>query len=114
MVVVLFVLNLFVGSVRIPAEALLRILTGGETEHAAWRFIVLESRLPQALTATLCGASLAVSGLMLQTAFRNPLAGPDIFGISSGVVPRHGIGASGGLCGRHGRYRSHLFLRYDG
>ena len=84
-VVVLFVFNLFVGSVRIPAEALLRILTGGETEHAAWRFIVLESRLPQALTATLCGASLAVSGLMLQTAFRNPLAGPDIFGISSGA-----------------------------
>ena len=45
----------------------------------------MENRLPQALTAMLCGASLAVCGLMLQTAFRNPLAGPDVFGISSGA-----------------------------
>ena len=48
-------------------------------------YIVMENRLPQALTAMLCGASLAVCGLMLQTAFRNPLAGPDVFGISSGA-----------------------------
>ena len=85
LVIVLFVLNLFIGSVRIPANDLLRILAGSETEPVAWRFIVLESRLPQAITAILCGAALAVSGLMLQTAFRNPLAGPDIFGISSGA-----------------------------
>ncbi len=45
----------------------------------------MENRLPQTLTAMLCGASLAVCGLMLQTAFRNPLAGPDVFGISSGA-----------------------------
>ena len=52
---------------------------------ASWRYIILQNRLPQALTAMLCGSSLAVSGLMLQTAFRNPLAGPSIFGINSGA-----------------------------
>ena len=51
----------------------------------SWQYIVLEARLPQALTAVLCGAALAVSGLLLQTAFRNPLAGPSIFGINSGA-----------------------------
>ena len=54
-------------------------------EHPSWQFIIMEARLPQALTAMLSGASLAVSGLMLQTAFRNPLAGPSIFGINSGA-----------------------------
>lgn len=54
-------------------------------EHPSWQFIIMEARLPQALTAILSGASLAVSGLMLQTAFRNPLAGPSIFGINSGA-----------------------------
>lgn len=85
LVIVLFALSLFVGSVRIPARDVFEILTGGGAAHESWRFIILESRLPQAVTATLCGAALAVSGLMLQTAFRNPLAGPDIFGISSGA-----------------------------
>ena len=51
----------------------------------SWEYIILENRLPQTLTAILCGASLSVCGLMLQTAFRNPLAGPDVFGISSGA-----------------------------
>ena len=82
---VLFVINLFVGAVRIPASDVVTILTGHDGSHQAWHYIVLESRLPQAITALLCGASLAVSGLMLQTAFRNPLAGPGIFGISSGA-----------------------------
>ena len=58
---------------------------GGKSEHASWEFIVMQSRLPQGITAMLCGASLAVSGLMLQTAFRNPLADPGIFGINSGA-----------------------------
>ena len=84
-IVVLFVLNLLLGSVSIPADEVMRILAGGEAAKGSWRFIVLESRLPQAITATLCGAALAVSGLLLQTAFRNPLAGPSVFGINSGA-----------------------------
>ena len=84
-IVVLFVLNLFVGSVSIPVSDVADILLGRGSSKASWRFIVLESRLPQALTATLCGSALAVCGLLLQTAFRNPLAGPGIFGITSGA-----------------------------
>ena len=84
-IVVLFVLNLLLGSVSIPADEVMRILAGGDSAKSSWRFIVLESRLPQAITATLCGAALAVSGLLLQTAFRNPLAGPSVFGINSGA-----------------------------
>ena len=83
--VVLFVLNLIMGSVKIPVEDVVRILLGDETQKASWQFIVLQSRLPQAITALLCGAALAVSGLMLQPAFRNPLAGPSVFGINSGA-----------------------------
>lgn len=77
--------NLVFGSVDIPAGEVFRILTGHEAEKAGWGFIVWESRLPQCITALLCGAALAVSGLMLQTAFSNPLAGPSILGISSGA-----------------------------
>ena len=84
-IVALFALNLLLGSVSIPAEDVMRILLGDTSEKASWRFIILESRLPQAITAMFCGASLAVSGLMLQTVFRNPLAGPSVFGINSGA-----------------------------
>jgi len=84
-VAVLFALNLLWGSVSIPAGDVWRILLGDKTEKASWQFIVLQSRLPQALAAMLCGAALAVSGLLLQTAFRNPLAGPSVFGINSGA-----------------------------
>lgn len=84
-VVLLFVLNLFVGQVSVPASQTLSILmgVGGQNE---WSYIVLNSRLPQACTAVLSGMSLAVSGLLLQTGFRNPLAGPSIFGVSSGAA----------------------------
>lgn len=85
LIIILFILNLVLGSIRIPALDVFRILMGDEGEKASWRFIVMESRLPQAITAMLCGGALAVSGLMLQTAFRNPLAGPSIFGINSGA-----------------------------
>ena len=85
MIIILFALNLLMGSVRIPVSDVLDILLGDETQKASWRFIVLESRLPQAITAMLCGGALAASGLMLQTAFRNPLAGPSVFGINSGA-----------------------------
>ena len=80
----LFVVNILVGSVSIPAGDVLHILMGDESKPS-WQYIVLQSRLPQAITATLAGGALAVSGLMLQTAFRNPLAGPSIFGINSGA-----------------------------
>ncbi len=81
----LFALNLLFGSVAIPAGDVVSILMGDESAKASWQFIVIESRLPQAITAMLCGAALAVSGLLLQTAFRNPLAGPSVFGINSGA-----------------------------
>ena len=84
-IVALFALNLVMGSVQIPVGDVVSILMGDETAKPSWRFIILESRLPQAITAVLCGGALAVSGLMLQTAFRNPLAGPSIFGINSGA-----------------------------
>jgi len=85
LIAVFFALNITVGSVSIPLPDVLQILTGGEPAKPSWQYIIIESRLPQAITATLCGASLAVSGLMLQTAFRNPLAGPGIFGVNSGA-----------------------------
>ncbi len=82
----LFVLNIFMGSVRIPWREVSAVLFGGDgVSEPAIRFIVVESRLPQAVTALLAGAALAVSGLMLQTSLRNPLAGPSILGISAGA-----------------------------
>lgn len=84
-VALLFVGSLLMGSVSIPVAETLRILTGGEASKPSWQYIVMESRLPQAVTAMLCGGSLAVCGLLLQTAFRNPLAGPGIFGVNSGA-----------------------------
>jgi iron complex transport system permease protein len=85
-ILLLFVFNLFIGSVKIPIRDIVAILFGDGSENESWRFIIMQSRLPQAITATLCGAALAVSGLMLQTAFKNPLAGPSIFGINSGAA----------------------------
>ena len=73
-ILLLFAANLWVGSVRIPAGAVWDILCGHAVERESWRFILLESRIPQGITALLCGAALAVSGLMLQTVFSNPLA----------------------------------------
>ena len=85
LIVILFAINLVVGAVDIPVKEVVNILTGGKSDRPSWEYIVLQSRLPQGITAMLCGASLAVSGLMLQTAFRNPLADPGIFGINSGA-----------------------------
>ena len=79
----LFLANILFGSVSIPADAVINILLGNESEKASWNYIVVESRLPQAITALLSGMALSVSGLMLQTAFRNPLADSSIFGILS-------------------------------
>lgn len=85
LIVILFAINLVVGAVDIPVKEVVNILMGGKSDRPSWEYIVLQSRLPQGITAMLCGASLAVSGLMLQTAFRNPLADPGIFGINSGA-----------------------------
>uniref|UniRef100_UPI00262379CA iron chelate uptake ABC transporter family permease subunit n=1 Tax=uncultured Bacteroides sp. TaxID=162156 RepID=UPI00262379CA len=82
--VVLTAISLYYGSVDIPASVVTDILSGGETEKASWTYIVLQSRVPQTITAILTGAALAVSGLMLQTVFNNPLADSSILGISSG------------------------------
>lgn len=84
-ILILIVANLFLGSVDIPAQDVVRILTGQEVEKETWRYIVWESRFPQCMTALLCGAALSASGLMLQTVFNNPLADPSILGISSGA-----------------------------
>lgn len=81
---VLFLLSLVHGSAEIPLSDIVNILLGKGTVDSSWSFIVLETRLPRAITALLAGGALAVSGLLLQTAFRNPLAAPDIFGITSG------------------------------
>ena len=84
-IVALFFIGLVHGAVRIPLRDVLQILFGSYDGRDAWRHIVLESRLPQTVTALLAGSSLAVSGLMLQTLFKNPLAGPSILGISDGA-----------------------------
>lgn len=80
-----FLLDLSLGSVRIPPDAILTILTGRQPDNAAWRTIVILFRFPKAITAVLAGAALAVSGLLMQTLFRNPLAGPSVLGINSGA-----------------------------
>lgn len=83
-VVVLGAACVLTGSVEIPAGAILDILFGRECANEAWTFIVMQSRLPAVATAALSGAALAIAGLLLQTLFNNPLAGPSILGISSG------------------------------
>lgn len=82
---VVFLLALAVGSVEIPLDQIITVLLGGEAERTAWTNIVLKFRLPKALTAVFAGMALGVSGLMMQTFFRNPLAGPFVLGISSGA-----------------------------
>lgn len=84
-IALLLLLNLFIGSVKIPFKEVISILFNGESTKQSWEFIVLHSRLPQAITALLCGASISAAGLILQTAFRNSLAGPDILGINGGA-----------------------------
>jgi len=82
-VIVLVVVNLLIGSVGIPVADVCSILLGDDSNEIS-RNIVMQSRLPQALTAIVAGAGLAVSGLQMQTVFRNPLAGPSVLGISNG------------------------------
>lgn len=80
-----FVLDIALGPVRIPVAAVVKILLGQPTDNPAWAFIVREIRLPKALTALAVGSGLAVSGLQMQTLFRNPLAGPSVLGLTAGA-----------------------------
>ena len=84
LILVLLVLNLLLGSVKIPAADVIGVLFG-DRSNEIFSNIILKSRLPQALVAIVAGAGLAVSGLQMQTVFRNPLAGPSVLGISNGA-----------------------------
>lgn len=83
--ILFFLIDLFVGSVKIPFSEIINILFGNVPEKVSWQIIILKTRLPKALAAIICGAALSVSGLQMQTLFKNPLAGPYILGISSGA-----------------------------
>lgn len=83
--VVLAVANLVIGSVDIPLGEVLNIVAGKGSESSSWELIVTQSRLPLVATAALSGAALSIAGLLLQTLFNNPLAGPSILGVSSGA-----------------------------
>src|SRR5690606_14393794 len=85
LLLVLMVLNISYGSVSIPVSEVARALAGGETSDPVWRDIVWNFRLTKALTCILAGAALGVAGLQMQTLFRNPLAGPDVLGLSAGA-----------------------------
>ena len=82
---VLIFLNLVLGSVSIPLQSVWHIIWNSGNEPITWQNIIWKSRLPQALTALVAGAGLSISGLQMQTVFRNPLAGPSVLGISSGA-----------------------------
>ncbi|MFW6344699.1 MAG: iron chelate uptake ABC transporter family permease subunit [Sediminispirochaetaceae bacterium] len=81
----LFLLDIASGSVYIPATKIVRILTGMEEGEASLRYILFHFRLPRAITAAAAGAALSISGLFMQTLFRNPLAGPSVLGITAGA-----------------------------
>jgi iron complex transport system permease protein len=83
--ILLLVLNISLGSVSIPVKDVFNSLTGGNSSKETWDYIIINYRLPKAITAILVGMGLSISGLLMQTLFRNPLAGPDVLGLSSGA-----------------------------
>ena len=83
--IICILVNISLGSVSIPIKAILASVFGGEIEKDSWKYIILNFRIPKAITAILTGGGLALSGLLMQTLFRNPLAGPFVLGISSGA-----------------------------
>jgi iron complex transport system permease protein len=85
LLVLFFLFDLFLGSTSIPFSEIIKTILTGHSSHPEWKIIVLDFRLPKALAAILAGIALSVSGLQMQTIFRNPLAGPDVLGISSGA-----------------------------
>jgi iron complex transport system permease protein len=82
---VLFLVNISLGSVKIPLADTLKVLTGGEPSNQVWADIIFNFRLTKAFTCILAGGALALGGLLMQTLFRNPLAGPDVLGLTSGA-----------------------------
>ena len=80
-----FLVNISLGSVAIPFKEVVNAILGKVTERESWAYIIWDYRVPKALTAILVGSGLALSGLLMQTLFRNPLAGPFVLGISSGA-----------------------------
>jgi iron complex transport system permease protein len=85
LLILLFVLDLLTGPVHIPFNNLITLLFHPGTGNEVWHSILFDFRFPKAITAVLAGSALAISGLQMQTLFRNPLAGPDVLGISSGA-----------------------------
>lgn len=81
----LFLANISLGSIKIPFTEVIKPLTGGFASRPTWDYIIVNYRLPKALVALFAGMALSVSGLLMQTLFRNPLAGPDVLGLSSGA-----------------------------
>lgn len=84
LLIVLFILDLLLGSVNIPGIQVVKTILG-DSSNPVWHTIIHEFRLPKAITAVIAGAALSVSGLQMQTSFRNPLAGPYVLGISAGA-----------------------------
>lgn len=88
-IIVMFVINIAMGSVPIPVEEAIRIVIGQPTQDTEmgeiWSSIIFKTRIPQAMTAIIAGAGLSVAGLEMQTVFRNPLAGPSVLGVSNGA-----------------------------
>lgn len=80
----LFLLNISLGSISIPIKEVFKSLIGENSSKETWQYIVINYRLPKAITAILVGIGLSISGLLMQTLFRNPLAGPYVLGLSSG------------------------------
>jgi len=80
-----FLVNISLGSVSIPIDEIFKGIFGGGASKETWQYILIDYRLPKAITAILAGGGLAVSGLLMQTLFRNPLAGPFVLGLSSGA-----------------------------
>ena len=81
----MFLINISLGSVSIPMKDVFNSLTGGHASKETWHYIILNYRLPKAIAAILVGMGLSISGLLMQTLFRNPLAGPYVLGLSSGA-----------------------------
>jgi iron complex transport system permease protein len=85
LLILLFAMNISLGSISIPFKDILNTLVGNTSAKESWQTIILNFRLPKAITAILVGSGLSVAGLLMQTLFRNPLAGPFVLGISSGA-----------------------------
>ena len=83
--IIAFLLDIAIGSVKIPINEIVKIIFGSKSDNLAWQNIIQQIRIPKACTAVLAGSALSVAGLLMQTLFRNPMAGPDVLGLTSGA-----------------------------